>query len=408
MPVRLDRDLPLGALNNVPDFWRSGATNVAGTLPDGVADTTELIHREGRTAIQSSLGAVPTFVNGPMLDIANGVRSGTDRRSTLDPLYVTGNLDPGSGNWADPRSAWYGAANGVGKLFFGHTNQTAGFAIGYQTIAQVSGTLDFCLQADQGIHSRQNLQLNGGWMYDMQVLHPSAVPANAQGFQARWRAENGDRLIELRRKLTTLQGGALGYEQFWQRQAPNGGFQNVLRSTWSFQSPNTPSFSVNPGNLLGDQLLIMYGDAAANFGTYGFGMRGSEMTAWIASGSTFTTRRTDTQVPIVSIDAFGASGDVVIDPSGVVVAGFANGLFRFGALGSGEGIKSQRVGAGPNLNAIEFYTNSANRVAFRQNGHIFIALTSVPVFASDAAAGVGGMLQGELYRDALGGIHIKL
>jgi hypothetical protein len=420
MPVRDELGLTAAVLTPA-DFWRSGATNVAGALPDGVTDTTDKIHREGRVAVQNALGAVPEVATPPLFEIANGGRSGTDYRNGGDPFYATGALHPGSTDWLPVD---FPSPETVAKAFIGHSNQTQGFLFGYQTIkkhqpAGVAGGGNFILNNDGNVYSKQYNYSNGAMVYDMHVKVASAPVNDAQGFEKRWYAQGTQvaiDLLRLRSAAGALQGGTIGWERFHQLRRPDGAFVNHSRESWSFRNPNISTYQFNPNNQLGDQLIQMWGDTTTQAAFYGFGMRGSEMTAWITDTARFVFRVSNgapVDRRLFVVNAAGV-GDVVIDPDGQAVAGWANGLYRFGGETSDTGIKSQRQGAGRFLNAIEFYTEATLRFAIRSSvgatgpARIFIRPADVPTFASNAAALAAGCLAGDIFKDALGGLHIVL
>lgn len=406
MGTHLERDLPASAL---PDFWRSGATNVAGSPPDGITDTTDQIHREGRVGIQNALGAIPTIATHPLFEIANGGRTGVDGRNAGTAAYVTANASGLVGGGGAPGAM---VTPTVPIVDFRHSNQTQGFAFAFNGIYASGSNVDqdFILQnRGSGQYTRNWQALLGGFAYDNEAV--DVTPGQAQGWQHRWIIPGVVVGVDLFRLNNTAQGGLLGYERFFQIRRPDGALANHSRQTWSFASPNTPAFNVNPANQLGDQLLTMWGDPLLTgiVGTYSFGMRGSELAAFVPAGSAFATRRGSDGQRVFGINTVataGAGGDAVIDPDGLAIAGFANGLFRFGGYGSGEGIKSQRVVGGIFQNSIEFYTAAARRGAFLNNGRLYLAV--VPTFATDALAGAGGLTTGEVYKDVFGALRIKL
>lgn len=68
------------------------------------------------------------------------------------------------------------------------------------------------------------------------------------------------------------------------------------------------------------------------------------------------------------------------------------------------GIANARLRAGTGVT--QLITNGAARVTVRNNGIVNIA--GLPVFLTDIGAGVGGLVAGDLWRDATGIVHAKL
>lgn len=196
-------------------------------------------------------------------------------------------------------------------------------------------------------------------------------------------------------------------ETFWQAEQPAGGVINVLRQTWSGKQANAPAFSVNPSNILSDRLLTLWGDPTGGPGaTYSIGIRNSEMAFFVtaSSSSNFRFRRDNDDAILATI---AGAGGIVLDESSQQPAGFANpGLLRWGGLGGNRAITSQATGAGKHLLGLQFYTAGALRMSILDNGRLHLSV--VPTFASDAAAGAGGLTTGEVFKDSLGGLHIKL
>jgi hypothetical protein len=54
---------------------------------------------------------------------------------------------------------------------------------------------------------------------------------------------------------------------------------------------------------------------------------------------------------------------------------------------------------------VSICTNNALRILVRANG--IVNMTNVPVYASDSAAGTGGLVTGDLWKDSSGNVHIK-
>lgn len=397
MPTHLERDF--SGAGGVGDFWRSGDTNVAGAFPDGVNDTTEIIHREGRTAIQSSLGAIPAFVNPPMLDIANGARSGIEGRNTLSPLYATANLTGIGDVTSPPATPTVGAE-------FRHSNQTQGIGITfdglYATGSNANQAFHF-LQRGAGIFQFIHQTLNGGFNFFDRV--GPAIAGN-QGWQNRYFAAGALEFSHLMRRsaLALPGGGTLANEIFFQKRVENGAIHNSLALRNSLCTANTGRIEIDGNNVTDDKLVLWGQDSTAFFG---LGIKGATL-AYFVNANTSHHRWYAGACPGTQILGLSGVGNVTVDPNGTSAGGFTGPLLRFGSETSVEAIKSQRTGAGALLNALSFYTNAVNRFNIKANGFINIPSASIPLFANDGAAGVGGLVQGDLWRDALGVVHWKL
>lgn len=106
-----------------------------------------------------------------------------------------------------------------------------------------------------------------------------------------------------------------------------------------------------------------------------------------------------------------AAGALYIDPlSTKNSSGWGGSQIIFG-IGSGPAINavyagSQKAGAGPNLNGLEFGTNQLNRMVIRSNGRIWLG--NITRHVSDADAGLAGVLQNEIYGRDDGSLWTKL
>jgi hypothetical protein len=292
------------------------------------------------------------------------------------------------------------------KAFIGHSNQSQGFAFGYRTIKKTGGE-GFSLAMDDpnGQYYRQWAGLLGGFAYDNEAV-PGPALAQTQGWQHRWWANGNQEAVDLLRRRTDITGGALAMERFWQLRNPAGGFANHSRQTWSNTQANSPAFSVNPSNQLGDRLLTLFGDPAVTGpgGVFSIGIKSGTLAYLINGPSSFHRwyRENDDKM----LFSVSGAGNVTVDPAGDAPAGWAGPVIRFGGEASNDGFASQRTGAGDFLNALAFYTGAVRRMAVKANGRINITLAGVPVFASNALALAGGLVAGDIFRDALGGLHI--
>jgi len=140
---------------------------------------------------------------------------------------------------------------------------------------------------------------------------------------------------------------------------------------------------------------------------YGFGIKSNTLASFIPA-TTDNFRWYAGACPGTQVFGVSGLGNVTIDPLGTSPAGWSSPVVRFGSEASSDGIKSQRTGVGALLNALSFYTAGVNRFNIKANGFINTPFTSLPLFANDGAAGVGGLVQGDLYHDALGTVRVKL
>lgn len=320
-------------------------SNSGVTLPDGAADTTETIARTGRVGI----GNVQSNDPVAQLDLAVGGRSGTDRRNAADPLYATGAI-AAVGVWA-PDASWVGAAGA--KAFIGHSNQTAGIAFGWNVIQQV-GVLNghdliFALSAPLGQHARHwaGLHSSGGWAYSNEVL-AATPPAAGQGFYRRWVAGNQEVARDL--LVRSAPGAGLGWERSWAHRDQGGTYRTSMTHLPSPLS-NAHRTSLNPSSLVDDALLILSGSHTASTGHFSIGIRSNRLS------------------------------------------------FFTGAVGRAHafyGDTSRAIGQ-----EIATFVDDGTRSRVRFP-------LGLPVFASDAAAGGGGLLAGELYQDGAGAVRVKL
>jgi hypothetical protein len=387
MGVHLERDviIPPGA---GADFWRSPTT--AGTGPDGVNDVTEDIARTGNTGIGSFLAAPVA-----KLDVAAVARSGVDGRvAGVTPLYVTGNI-PGFGGIVVP------PATLTGGVEFRHSNQTQGIGFAYNGIYMTGSNVDndfTFLNRGTGQISFVQQALNpagGGINY---INYTGVALAANQGWQHRWWANGALEKVQIIRRSTV--GAGLGVEEFWQAKDAAGVFRNAMIMYPSVTNPSSFSLQIDL-DVINDAKLVLFGHKTTAF--FGMGIKASTLAYFInVAGS---HHRWYQGSPGTQLMGLSGVGNLTLDPNGTGAGISASPLLRFGSETSTEQIASNRVTAGRFLNDIEIGTANTRRFAVLNNGRIY--MQNVPIFANDAAAAVGGLLTGELWRDPLGIIHYK-
>lgn len=388
MPV----EIGTGTQTTTNSFWLTPA----GLGPDGVGDQNEEIRHQGNTAI----GDVPAFDPTARLDVAAGGRGGADGRVAGQPLYVTGALPSIGGAVTNPVTP-------VGGAEFRHSNQTQGVGLAfdglYGTGSAASQEFNL-LNRGAGQFYVRHQALLGSHNYFNYV---GAAIAQAQGWQHRWFADGALEAIDILQRDNGGNGGLLGSERYWQLRQANGALQNVMRLHPSRGAQaNVMTLNANPNNSENDRVLALYGGGLPVGQFFGFGIKGSTLAAIVpTTNQHFRWYREADQVQLLGLSGVG---NVSIDPAGQSPVAWTSPVLRFGGEASNEGIKSQRTGAGDFLNALEFYTASQRRFAVKANGRINISAAGVPTFASDAAAGTGGLVTGDLFKDALGGVHVKL
>ena len=370
------------------DFWRSGA---GATLPDGTTDVSDAITRTGLTGI----GTVPATTPVATLDVAGGARSGVDGRvAGVTPLYVTANI-PGIGSGVAP------VATPVGGAEFRHSNQSQGVGFAYDGL-YATGSV-----ADQSLNFVGKGQSQFFWHWQTLLaginytneLSP-AIAAN-QGWNRRQWAASAQVSGRLLRQSTTGVGGTLGMETFWQRLDAAGVFRNALLLYPSVTNASSFSLQIDQ-DVINDAKLVLFGLKGTTF--FGFGIKSATLASFV-NASTGFFRWYQGASPGTMVFSVSGAGNVTVDPLGVAPSGFNSPVLRFGSEASTEGIRSQRTTVDRFQNDVETYTASGRRFAVLATGRIYLAV--VPVFASDALAGTGGLATGEVFKDALGVLHIK-
>lgn len=384
--------LPASASN---DFWRSGAGT---TLPNGVTDTTDAILHQGLVALGAGAPLADPVAS---LDVFRGARSGTDGRVVgVTPMYVTGTL-PQIGVPTTPPATPTGGAE------FRHSNQTQGVGVAfdglYATGSNADQHLGF-LQRGQGQISFFHQTLNAAGSQNYSNWIGPAITAN-QGWTQRHFAAGTLEFNEIRRRsaLALPGGGVLGNEIFFQKRVSGGGLTNALALRNSLCAADTNRLEV-AGNEVADDKLVLFGQDQNVF--FGFGIKSSTLASFISSNAGHFRFY---QGACPGTQVFGVSGIaiVTVDPTGLSTNDLNNtgGSIRFGGDSSTEYIKSNRTVGQNNL---VLGTNNAPRVIVRNNGLVNLSAASRPVFANDGAAGAGGLVAGDIYRDALGLLHVKL
>lgn len=396
MGSHLELDTPVSAL---PDFWRSQPANVG---PDGAADTTEAISHSGLVGVGAGFPA--TVVPNAAMDVARVGRSGVDGRTANTPLYVTGNIPP------MPAFNAAGLPTPVGGTEFRHSNQTQGVGLAWDGIYATGSVANQplgLLSRGTGLHWKGWQALQGGIYFD-DNYGGVAITAN-QGWNDRYIAGGATEFGVLRRRSARANAGGVGNgnEIYWQGRVDSGAFANFFSIHPSKTQANGRRMEVGE-NGINDDKLVLFGVDATQF--FGFGIRGSELTSWISSAaSNWRFRRFPDEYSIMTI--FGG-GSVIIDEAGQSAGqNLANpGILRFGAQTSSAAIRSPRdAGSGHLQDALIFYAGgAAPRMAVKNNNRIWMAPATIPTFASNAAAIVGGLVQGDIFRDALGGLHIVI
>lgn len=390
MPVHLERDfIPVPGAGQ--DFWRTPTT--AGALPDGVNDVTEDIARTGNTG-------VGVFTTAPVakLDVSVGGRAGIDGRvAGITPLYVTSNNMPGlNGTIATVPATLTGGAE------FRHSNQSQGIGIGYDSIyctgSNANQAFNFINRGNGQVSFYQQVLL-GGFNYFNHV--GEAIAAN-QGWQHRWFAAGTVEAVRLMRRSTIGVGGTSGFEIFWQQRDAAGTFRNAMALRPSVTHASTFSLNIDE-NLLNDAKLVLFGSASTAF--FGMGVKSSTLASFVSSAAGHF-RWYQGASPGTQVMGLSGVGNLTIDPLGVGGAGFVSPVIRFGSETSVEGIHSQRTGADRFTSDLELHTAGIRRLAVLNNGRIY--MQNVPTFATDALAGAGGLLTGEVYKDIFGALRIKL
>lgn len=392
MPVHLERDvIPVPGPGAAGDFWRTPTT--AGALPDGTNDVTEDVARTGNTGI-----GVFTIAPVAKLDVAVGGRAGTDGRvANVTPFYVTSNNMPGlNGTIATVPATPTGGAE------FRHSNQSQGIGIGFDSIYCTGSNADQAfnfINRGSGQISFYQQTLLGGFNY---FNHMSSAIAANQGWQERYWANGVQEHVKIMRRSTIGVGGTSGFEIFWQMREANGTFRNAMVLRPSVTNANTFSLNIDE-NLLNDAKLVLFGSAATAF--FGFGVKSATLASFVSSNGGHFRWYQGTS-PGTQVMGLSGVGNLTIDPLGVGGAGFTSPVIRFGSETSVEGIHSQRTGADRFTSDLELHTAGIRRLAVLNNGRIY--MQNVPTFATDALAGAGGLATGEVYKDALGALRIKL
>lgn len=370
------------------DFWRS---NAGALLPDGGTDTTEPISRPGLVGI----GNVPASTPAAQLDVARGGRSGADGRTAATPAYITGVL-PSLGGGVTPPATPTGGAE------FRHSNQTQGVGIGFDGLYATGSAPSQhfgLMQRGTGHHFLYWQTLNGGINYHNRV--GPAIDAGGQGWHDRWFANGIQVAGEITRRTDQGFGGS-ATERFVQLRDSGNGFANVFMLRPSPTQANAFS-AIFEDNVVNDAKLVLYGSNAAGF--FGFGIKSATLASFVSATTGFH-RMYAGPAPGTLLFSVSGVGNVTIDPNGTAGAGWNSPVLRFGGESENEGLRSQRTGTDRFAQDIEVYTAGQRRFAVLQNGRLYAAV--VPTYATDAAAGTGGLAAGEVYKDATGALRIKL
>jgi len=423
---------PSGTTPN--DFWRSGAGT---TQPDGTNDTTEAISRRG--AVAFGVGwplADPTI---PGIEVAGNARSGVDSRNANDAGYITGQL---SGIYScTPVSSVPGSLAGFKIL---HSNQTQGVGIFFDGIKAIGSNANQNLafqQKGNGIISFQWEVLNGS--YEFMDRYAIQTPGVGQGYNDRYFMGAGCTQIasEIVDVLSVTGGNQIRH--IWQP-ALNGSLANGMRLNPSkTDCTGTTSAGVelwidenrvgSPGvgfvagvggasGTLRNRKLVLFDSNSGNYpqdldNFYGFGINNQTLRYQIDSTAAFNRWYARTGA-CQSQGIFSVSGVaiVTVDPAGLNTGVLnSQGQLRFGAESNANApqIGSKRT-AGANQFGLDFFINgvatpvmSLQPTSFKSAG-LHLDLARVPTFLTDAAAGVGGLTAGDVWKDSAGLLHIKL
>lgn len=429
--------------SSMEDFFRSGNLT---TRPNGTSDTTEPVARQGRVGIGAGIVADPVAT----LDVATVARTGVDGRLATTPAYVTGDL-PGIGQYNQPVTP-------TGGVEIRHSNQTQGIGFAfngmYATGSNPNQTL-ILLNKGNGGFEFQSQALNGNLnFYDWSI--GIAATANTGSIHRTIRA--GVSLANYYPYFIESVG-PLNVRQQWDITA-NGGVLAGLRLQPDMAQAGNTTLYVGE-NRTNNRKIVLFDNVAASLTTfYGFGVNSSTLryqmpggafhrfysdnnevmhSTWIGEGRVGVNMPVG-QNPAANLEVRGAGifglAAVVGTRNASLIAGVLNAfattvvnaaitapttvlnLAREGIAGitwaSSAEFRLGKFLAGINAASLlqivlgNGTTNMANVVVaeFQSNG--WVRLNNLPVFANDAAAGVGGLTAGFLYRTPAGILQVKL
>lgn len=342
--------------------------------------------------------ATATAAPVALLDVGVA-RSGVDGRvASVTPFYATGPI-PGFAGSLSP------IATPVGGAEFRHSNQTQGIGFAFDGIyatGSVAGQHFGFTQRGNGHYFIYHQLKSGGQNFVNFVGEDISTPNH--GWYTRWYAAGVQEFGSLMRKSArvTPGGGLLADEWFFQARNELGTFRNKLYLGPSACGNNLSRMEIGE-NDVNDDKLVLYGLGTSSF--FGFGIKASTLASFVSNNAGHF-RFYQGACPGTQVFGVSGVGDVTVDPGGVAPAGWSSPVLRFGAENSNDGIRSQRTVVDRFQNDVEFYTGAVRRGAFLSTGRFYLA--TVPTFATDALAGAGGLLVGEVYKDVFGALRIKL
>ena len=381
-----------GSLGTVFDFWRSGAGLV---FPDSVADTTEAIIHQGRVAV----GAGKTLADGVAhFEIEAVTRSGVHGNTANTPLYVTGGL---------PTVAVSGVAiatTPVGGVEFRRSDGTFGVGFGYDGIyasgSNASQNLAF-MQKGSGSFFFGFQAPNAGLCITAKDTGVALVVGQSItedfGSLGSIRARKHSALVESLAPLHVRQQFDI---------TSNGGLVTALRIAPSIAEGNGFTELVVGEQNLNNRKIVMWQAGVDAHQYYGFGVNADTLRYQVSGNSAFHRFYAGVSAAASRL-LFSVSGfsRVTVDPSTLNVGDLTQGALLFGGEAATAGTSSKGdVGSGQN--GLQFTTNNLLALEIRTTRRIRVPV--MPTFATDAAAGVGGLISGELYKSPAGVVSIKL
>lgn len=376
---------PAAAAEN---FFRSA--NVT-AKPDGVADITDAIVHQGKVAI-GPFNADPIA----LLDVTTQGRSGVDGRTANTMLYATAGL-PGIATATTTPAAMaeirhFSQSQGVGFAFDG-LYATGDIATQSLTLMQRgAGFMRKIWQAAttmaENTHWNQATPAVGTGIQNRILMGTAPITAVANHYEA---------VVETVAPLNVRQQFDI---------VSNGILSGAIRIQPNMAALGNTTLYVGEQQIHNRKIVLWENGATDTDKFFGFGINGGTLRYQLSDTNQFNRwyawSAANTSQMIFSVSGVG---NVTVDPAGLNNGGFSNGMLRFGGETSQTFISSKRT-AGGNQNDLELGTSAIVRITVKVNGTL--NFSNVPTFATDALAGTGGLVTGDVYKTAAGALQIKL